>query len=1139
MNPKRRSTVRAACLVVASAFWGMERSAAQPLQVESPPSVAVIDQRLLETAQDQSLDDATRANIRGLYQQALSELEAAARLGVAALDFSRRTTDAPTALEELEAAVAAPPAAAPPVSASDGLDTLEQRRAEVERQLAAAASRLTEADAEPLRRTSRRGEIRETLAELAEDAARIEAELDVPATADAIPVEAEARRSLLAARRLHVTNRTTSLERELVAYDAERPLLPHRRELAARDVARLQEELNQLDAAAAALRRIDASQQANAARAQATQLNLAASGESERTRQALLALAATNNELTARRQELVSQLDRAERGLDENRAALAALDERFTRTRERVAALGSTGAVGLLLQRHRAGLPEAIGRYRDERGVVEQRTQLVQEEMFDLDEQRLALGDVEGRAAALLASDGEPPRDELGRRLDREPGEEVVASVRSMLETQRTYLGLLFDDQARYFDVLVQMGTTYGELQGTGEAFLRFIDERVLWTRNAEPVAWSDLASARDAVSWLLHPARWSALARALANDAARGPGRYAPLLALLIATPVVWRRFRAALTACGQRAAAGTATRYSPTVQGLLLTVGIAVPGPAFAWLLARRLAAASDDSEFAQAVGAGLAAVALTFFPLELLRQSGLPQGLMAAHFRWSSRAVAVLGRDLRWFAAAALPCAFVLAALASQEDQAWHHALGRLALVGLQVAGAVFLARVLHPAHGVFGQFFATHRGSWPERLRNVWYGAALCIPLGLAGVALAGYMYAASELVAKSLETVWLATAVVIAYGMVSRGVLVNRRKLAFRQRRERAQAEAEDRETAELLPDLGQIDADTRRLIRTLTTAGALAGVWVVWSDMVPALSVLDRVTLWPLGAEPGTEGVLTLEHLGFVVIVTVLTAALARNVPALLEMLLLHLPIQPGARYALTSMSRYALVLGGGLAVFGGLGVSWSSVQWLVAAFGVGLGFGLQEIFANFVSGLLLLVERPVRVGDTITVGGVTGVVTRIRIRATTIQDWDLKELVVPNKDLVTGQLLNWTLSDAANRVTVFVGVAYESDVDQVTRVLREIVTGTPLVLETPEPNVTFEEFGDSALKFCIRAYVRDIDERLPAIHALHTAIARRFRREGIEIAFPQMDIHVRHGAPEQLRDDSAPTLRFPGASSL
>ena len=358
-----------------------------------------------------------------------------------------------------------------------------------------------------------------------------------------------------------------------------------------------------------------------------------------------------------------------------------------------------------------------------------------------------------------------------------------MASVRGMLETQRTYLGLLFDDQARHFDVLVQVGTTYGELQGTGEAFLRFINERVLWTRNAEPIGWSDLAAAGDAAAWLLYPSRWAALTSTLANDAWRAPWPYAPVLALLIATPVFWRRSRAALTACGQQAAAGTATRYSPTVRGLLLTVAIAVPAPAFVWLLARRVAEASGDSEFMLAVGAGLATVAVTFFPLELLRQSSRPQGLMAAHFRWSSRAVAVLRGHLRWFAAAALPCAFVLAALASQEDQARHHALGRLALVGLQVASAVFLARVLHPARGVFGGFFATHRGDWPERLRNVWHGAAVCIPLSLAGVALSGYMYAAGELVAKSLETVWLAVAVVIAYGMVSRWVLVSRRTLA--------------------------------------------------------------------------------------------------------------------------------------------------------------------------------------------------------------------------------------------------------------------------------------------------------------------------------------------------------------------
>ena len=1126
MHPKANPAVTAWCLVLL-ASWGPTGAAAQPTAGEPPPSVEAIAQRLADTSQDPELDDDTRARIRNLYQQALSELESAARWRVTALDYTRRTTEAPATFEALEAALEAGPEEAAPILVTDSVDSLDQRRAEVEGRLAEAASRLAEADGEPLRRTSRRAEIREAFAVLADESARVEVDLETPTAPDASPPEADARRALLSARRVQVEAQTTSLQRELGAYDAERSLLPHRRELAARDVARLQEQVTRLTAAGDALRRLDATQQANEARLQAIQLGIALAEEpAEGTRQVLLTLANVNNELSARRQSLVNQLDAAEQRLSGARMELADLDDRFTRTRERVAAIGQTSAVGLLLQRHRGGLPDAVQRYRDERRALEQRTRLVQEELFELDEQRLLLADIETRATELLAGPGAAV-DEVDER--------IAASVRGMLETQRSYRGLLFDDQTRYFDVLAQLGATYGELHGTAETFLRFIDERVLWTRNAEAASWSDLAVAQAAAAWLLQPDEWLSAARTAANDAADGPWRYAPLLAVLLVAPWVGRRVRPALTACGQRAASGTSTRYVTTVRGLLLTLAIAAPGPAVAWLIARRLAIVADDSEFLEAAAAGLAAMAATYLPLEILRQAARPHGLMAAHFRWSSRSVAVLRRHLQWFAVAALPFVFVLAAVSSQGNQAWQHTLGRLALVGLQILSAVFMARVLHPARGVFGEYLATHRGAWLDRLRNVWYGAAVAVPLVLAGVALAGYMYAADELVAKSLESLWLATGVIVVYGMVSRWVLVSRRSLSFRQRRERALAE--DGEPVEPAPDLGQIDADTRRLIRSLTTAGAVGAVWLVWSDMVPALSVLDRVALWPPGAEPDTEGAFTLEHLGLTLILAALTVALARNVPALLEMLLLGLPIQPGSRYALTSMSRYVLILGGVLAIFGVLGVTWASVQWLVAAVGVGLGFGLQEIFANFVSGLLLLMERPVRVGDTITVGGVTGTVTRIRIRATTIQDWDLKELVVPNKDLVTGHLLNWTLSDAANRVTVFVGVAYGSDVERVTRVLWEIVAATPLVLETPEPKVTFEEFGDSALKFSIRAYVGDVEERLPAIHALHTAIAKRFGEEDIEIAFPQMDIHVRSTAP-QLRDDPPQPLRIAGTSS-
>ncbi len=192
------------------------------------------------------------------------------------------------------------------------------------------------------------------------------------------------------------------------------------------------------------------------------------------------------------------------------------------------------------------------------------------------------------------------------------------------------------------------------------------------------------------------------------------------------------------------------------------------------------------------------------------------------------------------------------------------------------------------------------------------------------------------------------------------------------------------------------------------------------------------------------------------------------------------------------------------------------LGIGWQNVQWLVAAMTVGLGFGLQEIFANFVSGIILLFERPARVGDIVTVGAITGTVTKIRIRATTILDWDNKELIVPNKEFVTGNLVNWTLSNPNLRLVLKVGVAYGSDTRLVTELLYQVANQSLNVLETPEPSVVFNEFGDSSLNFELRLFVSDLKLYRSLRHELHIAIDDIFRQHQIEIAFPQCDLHVK-----------------------
>jgi potassium efflux system protein len=256
---------------------------------------------------------------------------------------------------------------------------------------------------------------------------------------------------------------------------------------------------------------------------------------------------------------------------------------------------------------------------------------------------------------------------------------------------------------------------------------------------------------------------------------------------------------------------------------------------------------------------------------------------------------------------------------------------------------------------------------------------------------------------------------------------------------------------------------------------------------------------------------------ITLADLILAGLVLLLTSVATRNFPAVLEIAVLQrLPMDAGSRYATTTISRYVITAIGVVVAFGVIGLGWSQIQWLVAALGVGLGFGLQEIFANFISGLIILFERPIRVGDTVTVGDVSGTVSRIRIRATTITDWDRKELIVPNKEFITGQLINWTLSDPITRITVKVGIAYGSDTALAHRVMLETAQANERVLESPRPKIFFVGFGDSSLDFEIRVYVRSVEERFAVIHELHMAIDQGLRKHGIEIPFPQRDLHLR-----------------------
>jgi potassium efflux system protein len=323
-------------------------------------------------------------------------------------------------------------------------------------------------------------------------------------------------------------------------------------------------------------------------------------------------------------------------------------------------------------------------------------------------------------------------------------------------------------------------------------------------------------------------------------------------------------------------------------------------------------------------------------------------------------------------------------------------------------------------------------------------------------------------------------------------------------------------------------DLVALSDESRKLLNMAMVLIGIIGVWIIWSDVLPAFAYLDKITLWHHAVVVNGESQqvpLTLADALLALIIAIGTFVAARRFPALLEIVLLQLiHMSPGGRYTAITLSRYFLAGAGALLVIGMLGGSWGQVQWLIAALGVGIGFGLQEIVANFISGLIILFERPIRVGDYVSVGDTDGHVTRIQIRATTIQTRDRKELLVPNKEFITGRLLNWSLSDQVTRIIIPVGVAYGCDVDQAMALITEAAKENSHVLKDPPPFTGFEVFGDNSLNLNLRCFIDSIDYRLSTISELHQAINRKLNAAGIVIAFPQRDLHLDTTRPLDIR---------------
>ena len=514
----------------------------------------------------------------------------------------------------------------------------------------------------------------------------------------------------------------------------------------------------------------------------------------------------------------------------------------------------------------------------------------------------------------------------------------------------------------------------------------------------------------------------------------------------------------------------------------------------------------------------GTALIQLALAWFILHLLYRVLDPAGLAGRHFRWQNRLVQQLHNLVRNTAWILLPLVLITTINVEIPDYQEQDALGRLfIIVGMTLLG-ILLGRSMWNTQPLYSS-------------RTAHFGITLALaatPLLLAGMTFWGFQYTAVNLAHRYWYTLYLIVAWMLVEGTVVRNLSVAGRRLSYQRAVARREAdlsrEGAENEVAVEVPELGiaQVNEQSLRLAKLAMLALFSVLIYLVWSDLVSATAYLDSITLWEYNAGssevPERVPMSAADVLGALLII-VFTVALARNLPGLLEILVLsRINLQQGSSYAVTTLLSYVIVSVGFITGLAALGVSWNKLQWLVAALSVGLGFGLQEIFANAVSGIIILFERPVRIGDVVTIGDLSGTVSRIRIRATTITDFDRKEIIVPNKNFVTGQLINWSLHDTITRVSIRVGVAYGSDLALTRKVLEQVANDNPRVLKEPPLQVLFLNFGDSTLEHELRVHVKDVGDRLPAIDELNREVDRLFREHNIEIAFPQVDLNLRKG---------------------
>lgn len=1073
----------------------------------------VLESKIAEVEATTDLPDETKAKLVELYHKARSNLQAASSNAKAAETYRRATKIGPVQVQalhdELDESNIPPPLESLTLDLSTPLREIGQLLQKEQADLAAVDARRADFEQRLIREEGRPTAISQLLAQARQAQAEVAAALKAPPAADAGPALIQATRWVLATRYWALSAEIKMLDQELLSLPIRLDLLKAKRDKEVASVAWIGARVKALSELVNRKRQLEAQQ--SKLEAEAKRLEIAGLDPM------LVRLADQNAAITDDLNAVAARLN----VLDREQAQAEKLTERIAADYQDIEATVETGGLvrglGQLLARHRESLPDS-----DDYG---RRARTRQQQIAEVRVRRLSY-----REEARRIADTDETLVEFEAKISAEKTPQLREILRDLITQRQALLQKALEADEFYLKRLLELYSANQQLLNSVRESDSFLSEHLLWLRSSNPIRLQDLLQVPDEARQLLSPTIWSGLAHLFYAQITHSPFFW---LALVVAAVLLWKRHKLieAVEDTSKRLGKPTSDSFFYTLRALALTLISAAPLPLLFATAGWQLQLAAQGTDLSHAVGLTLLRVALHLYILWALYMMCIPRGLAAAHFSWPESSLKLLRRELKRLTWIFIPILLLVRLVVDLNPGETAGTIARMGFLLGYAAMTLYLYRVFHPKRGVLahlrplqekGLLFASYR---------VWFPLLVAYPPGLVALALSGYMYSAAALSFIFQYTLWLIVGLILVHALALRWLLVVHRRLAYEaaiERRQAALAATQTGDEAEEDPalhyeepevDLGALSDDSRELVNIALITTGLVGLYLIWSSVLPALRLFDDINLWYQTVSVDGEDQqlpITLADLGLALMYAIGIAVLAKRLPAVLEIILLQrFDMSAGSRYTVTTLVNYTIIVVGIVLVFNTIGAQWSQLQWLVAALGVGIGFGLQEIVANFISGLIILFERPIRIGDFISVGDTDGVVTKIRIRATTIRNFDGKELLVPNKEFITGQLLNWSLSDQMTRLLISVGIAYGSNVPVAMRLLEEAAGENESVLDDPAPSVIFETFGDNALTLMLRCFVDSIELRYPTISALNEAINDKFNQAGIVIAFPQRDLHL------------------------